>query len=271
MLTVDSDNISHDSYYVKSSDTDLYFQATIPFYFSLMQEMGGGHASEMGIGIEDLYRDYKYTWVISRTRVSFARHAKWREKVDLESWAQPNVRLHCPRVINCYADGETVFSAMTLWAIVDMVRKRPVRPQQISFENYIGRRPDRYMPTDIGQLPAWDEVEKTEILPSYEAVPHFYDVDVNKHINNVVYVQWVIASLGMDFLTEHEIALMDVKWEKQTYAGDDLVVEAALIKKEGEDCTFVHRIRNNAGASVFSAITEWRDRQDRTRLLSEEL
>lgn len=271
MLTVDSENVSHDSYFVKASDTDLYYLATIPFYFSLMQEMGGGHAAHMGVGIEDLYRKYRYTWVISRTRVKFGNHATWRDTVDLESWAQPNVRLHCPRVIRGYVKDDIVFDAMTLWAVVDVARKRPVRPQLVLDELCLADPAKHFAEPLTGQLPDWDETEKLEILPPFEAVPHFYDVDINGHINNVIYVEWILSALGKKFLTDYEADMLDVKWERQTYADDDLVTETAVTRDSRDLISFIHRIKNKDGKTVFSAISDWRLRRNKTQPLDMEL
>lgn len=262
MLTVDNENVSHDAYYVKSGDTDLYHLATIPYCFSLMQEMGGGHAAAMGVGIEDLFQKYKYTWVISRTKVNFCRYAMWRETVSLESWAQSNVRLSCPRVINGYVGDKPYFSAMTLWAVVDVARKRPVRPQQVLDELNLADPAKHFVSPDLGPMAEWDETEKLELLPPYEAVPQFYDLDINGHINNVVYVEWIISSLPRTFLKDHEAAMLDVKWVKQTYADDDLTAESAVTGKNGDSVSFIHRIRNKDGATVFSAVSSWRKRTD---------
>lgn len=271
MVSADSDNLAHGSYYVRATDVDLYFMTTIPYYFSMIQEMAAAHTTLKGIGIEGLYRDYKLTWVIARARINFVSHPRWMDQIELISWAQQNVRLNCPRVVRGYAGNELLFDAMTIWGIIDPMRKRPVRPQPILEILGTADPAKHYADPALPRLPEWDETEKLEMLPALETRPYFYDVDVNGHVNNVMYLHWIINALGRSFLSGHEVEMIDVKWEKQTYAEDEVTVETALTGKKDGICSFIHRIRNENGVTVFSGASEWRERRDKFQALGKEL
>lgn len=260
-ITIDSENVAHRSFTVRAMDVDLYFQASIPFYFSIIQEITAEHTTSRDIGIEDLYRDYKYTWVVAREKIDFISHPRWMENVDLISWAQPNIRLHCPRSVQGYVDNKPIFNAMTMWAVVDPARKRPIRPQPIL--DILGiADPDKYfMDPVFEQMPLWDEIDKLSILPSFIARPNFSDVDVNGHVNNVSYIQWLQNAMDREFLSEHEPLTMDVIWERQTFADDEVKVDTALISEHDGKYRFLHRMTNGKGVTVFSATSEWSERK----------
>ena len=260
MIEIDNENTAHDSYYVRASDTDLFFKGTVPFYFSIMQEMGASHAAAKKVAITDLMDEYGATWVISRTRVKFLHHASWQDHISVQSWAQEPVRLHCPRVIKGVVDGVPVFEAMTLWAVIDVKRARPIRPGFV-LEKLIPADPEKhFMSPDLSPIKGWDETDKISVLEPYRAEPVFYNIDANGHINNVVYLEWIISAMDQDFLKTHEPDTMDVKWVRQTFASDCPVVETALIKEENGLTSFIHRIVNKDGKTVFEAESSWRDR-----------
>lgn len=271
MVTIDNENVAHGSYYVRGTDADLYYMATIPFYFSILQEMGVEHTTAKGIGIEELYRDYKLTWVIARARIKFLSHPRWMDRIDIVSWAQKNVNLHCPRVVKGFIGNELKFDAMTIWGIIDPARKRPVRPQPILDILGTADSEKHYEEPMLSKLPDWDEEDKLEILPVYQAMPHFYDVDINGHVNNVSYLHWMMYALGRKFLSDFEVSMVDVKWVRQTFAEDEIKVETALTQFKDGICSFIHRITNGSGYTVFSAVSEWRERRVRFQPLGREL
>ena len=54
---------------------------------------------------------------------------------------------------------------------------------------------------------------------------NYYDTDTNEHINNISYVNWVCDAFPFSFMDSHRIQTIDCHWAKQTFNGDDLVVE----------------------------------------------
>jgi Acyl-ACP thioesterase len=42
----------------------------------------------------------------------------------------------------------------------------------------------------------------------------YYNIDVNKHVNNSYYFDWMVDTLEMDYIANHRIKSMDIKYEK---------------------------------------------------------
>ena len=258
-MWIDEDNVAHDEYFVRASDTDMFYNAALPFYFDAMQEMGGEHASRMGLAIADMMRERNWTWVITRTRAIFHHQDVWQDTVKLETWAQKGFKLHCPRVVNGYGkDGDLSFEAMTLWALIDLERKRPLRPSEIEPMIRLPQKEEHWKDPDIGKIQKFDDAELVEKWPVHYPVPTYFDIDYNKHINNVVYVRWMVSAMNEDFLQEYMPEIVDVQWVHQTFRNDKVYVETGLTARTDTEAELVHSIRKDDGTILFEANTKWR-------------
>ena len=182
-MIVTERNTGEEKILIRGADTDRFNDASIPFFFSICQDAGGFHAGLFGFSAEELMGKHNWTWMILRSRIRFHKIPHLGDTIKVETWAQPSFHLFFPRVINGYTDnGEPVFEAMTHWVLFDIARKRPLRPSTLDFPI-----PDESIRKDpkLGKMPDWDDVKKLEILPSYAPECSYYDVDLNKHINNV--------------------------------------------------------------------------------------
>lgn len=260
-MRISSENVAYEDYFVRATDTDMFYDATIPFYFSAIQEMGGEHASKLGIAIDDLQREKGWTWVITRTRALFYGSSSWRDTLNLETWPQEPYRLHCPRVVNGYCNGSKIFEAMTLWAVIDMNRKRPVRPQEVMGSIQPAPADKYFVNPDIGKIIKYDDAEKLKEYMIYRPTPAYYDIDYNKHVNNVVYLRWITEAMDEDILKTYRPSMLDVQWEHQTFSNDKIYGQTALTAETDDKLSFVHRLmKEEYGKSdtvLFEAYSEW--------------
>ncbi len=262
-MRIDENNIAYKDFFVRAKDTDMFYNATVPFFFSAIQEMGGEHAAEMGIAIDDLIRERNWTWVITRTRVVFHGTAAWRDTLSLESWPENPFQLHIPRVVNGYdKDGKPVFEAMTLWAVLDLARKRPVRPKEVMEYIPIPQDEKHIVNPEIGKVRPYESLSRIRELPLYKPVPTYYDLDYNRHVNNTVYIDWIMAAMEEDVMKGYNPSLIDVQWKKQTFHNDRVYTETALVGETKDTLSFAHRImKEEDGAEdsvAFEAYSEWK-------------
>lgn len=261
-MRLTEENIGLEDIAVRASDTDRFYDATIPFFFSSSQEVAGEHATLFGMGISEMYEKEMRTWVIVRTRMDFTRIPKWREKLTFETFPQKGYKLFCPRVVMARDEkGEPVMNAMTHWVLMDLSRKRPI-PAKMVEERFNMKYEDRFQNPDIGKILKYEEAEKIEVFEEKTFCPNYFDIDLNRHVNNVAYTRWCCESIPDEILLDYQISMIDVQWESQTFEGENVRVETAVTAKDENTLSMVHRIKKIADDKiVFEANSDWKRKQ----------
>jgi len=255
------------TYTVGSADTDAFYRTRLSLYQTLVQEAAGVHAGKRGVGIPDLVKK-GVTWVIARSRMEIYSYGKWLDELTIKTWPLDAKGLKCPRIVECYGpDGSLAFKADTDWAIVDIEKKRPVRPTE-EFINTI--KPPRKELQGECTFPNLMQIKEahTEELIRYNPQIHYLDTDANHHINNRSYVNWCLEALPEDFMDAYKASLLDVKWGIQSYRHDKLEV---IVKGKSKDelsqespTLYFEIFRHNDDGTddkVYDAYTKWKKRE----------
>lgn len=82
-----------------------------------------------------------------------------------------------------------------------------------------------------------------------------YNIDINQHVNNSYYFDWMLDSLDINFLRQHKLKSVDIKYEHELTYGD---TPKALVKtiEDNELVETKHCITNGENKSA-EAIFKW--------------
>lgn len=264
MFRIDENGIGYDEMEVRSSDTDRFFKARIPFFFTMLQEAAAKHSSQSHCAIPEFVANENKTWVIVRAKMTIDRLPDWMETVSIETWPEEPYRMFAPRIVTGRTEnGESVFTTVSHWVVIDIGRHRPIRPNEALQYFTIPSRELRYIDPDIGKLRIADDFSGYR-LPDFHPRTYYYDTDTNGHINNVSYINWTCDAFPFTFLDSHRIHTIDCHWIKQTFDGDDLVVETYSESEDplSEDqpvffTRIAKRLEDGTLSPVFEAETGW--------------
>lgn len=171
------------SYTVHSYETDPAGRASMPALCRFMEDAAGNHARRLGVGMEQL-TGKNATWVLSRLHFKVDRRPCWNDEIQLETWPSRMDRLFALREFRlCDAEGRSFMTASSAWMVIDLDKRRPLRPQAF-FEGIPLPEEQLFSSTPAKLEPQGDE-EKTGRV----TVP-FSSLDLNGHVNNVAYLNW---------------------------------------------------------------------------------
>ncbi len=265
---VDEENVGHAlDYTVRSSDTDSFYRAKPIFLFTINQELGGLHSIEKHCGIKDIYEAEKKTWMILRTRMEIESLPLWTDDLECTTWCQEGYKLYGPRFIDVKDtnNGKKVFSSLSYWLVMDLEKNRPARPNVFEDRLPPADKEKHFVNPDLPPLPK-KESFPYQITNDFPVAINYYDTDYNRHVNNLSYINWVLDVLPHNFLDEYMPSLIDVKWEKQSFLDDSLVVRTyadskdELKKENPKFLSEIVRIKDDKEEVVFTSYSEWKKR-----------
>lgn len=170
----------------------------------LLEAAAGEHAAALGVGIDAL-RAGGRAWMLVRLGLRAARWPEPGEEVEVLTW--PSRRTAGARAWREFevrdAAGCPLLEAASVWLIVDLERRRPVRLPGFLHQLPFPARDTSIEfvdPPDPGAPPGSISIRRIE--PSH--------IDINLHVNNVAWIAWAEeeadlphpARLQADFLAE---------------------------------------------------------------------
>jgi len=259
------DNIYKENYKIYSPNCDAHLIAKLDWFFQIVQEIAGYHASLLNFAIPDL-KKLGLTWVISRENLEIFQYPKWRDVVSVETWVElPFRRVLIPRIIVAKnAENEIIFKAITLWAIIDLKTKKPIEPMPILEK--IGLPQKAFNEKFYIKKREYFN-EEFPIIGTTTPNINYSDTDLNHHVNNISYIRWVLQSLPNSFRDEYITKNIDVSWLKQTYLTDKVKLITNSESKDAlseETPILYHKLicENPDGSKkiVFEAKSIWEKR-----------
>jgi acyl-ACP thioesterase len=220
-----------EKYGVRSYDVDFHGEATLGAMCRFMQEVAGAHAETIGVGFEAL-TSKGMAWVLARQRIEIDRMPGVGETVTARTWPSGKDRLFFYRDFHfAAADGRTLLRATTAWFVI-AIATRERQPAEAfidelfpmgepQFEN----RPARLRPQSGGGA--------GPVFPV-----RYGDLDVNDHVNNVRYLEWLLDGLPIEFHRGNRLRSIDVNYLAETLPGDAV----RIVNAESGDGTLSHRI-----------------------------
>ena len=202
-----------------------------------LQEVAGDHSAILGTDQKAL-TDKNLFWAVIRHRVQITRLPGSGEKLRLETWPMPTTRTAYPRSTIAYDErGNECFRSISLWILMDAGTRSMVLPGksgvQVSglLRGCELQTPSSMLPREMGEME--------------ERIVRYTDLDINGHMNNCRYLDWIEDLLPSKFHESHELReftlcyMSEVRenepvqlhWELSD--GPVLTVEA--VRKEGGD------------------------------------
>ncbi|TFH01927.1 MAG: hypothetical protein E4H13_03535 [Calditrichales bacterium] len=244
-------NILHENYTVRSYEMDLRGKASVPTICNYLQESAGNHATKLGVSVLELFKKNQ-TWVLSRLHVKILKYPNWRETVTMETW--PSVRqgrFAIRDFIIFNQESEPLIKASSSWMVLDLKTLRPITlPEEVTQIN-VPDKP-RAIDTDFPKLSLPENAE-----PVNELGVRLGDLDINRHVNNVTYVEWALESLPISIWKKSELAELEISYRAETKYGERVIVHADHVAD-----SYTHLISSAGDKRNLAVVkTLWRDIQ----------
>ena len=225
---------------------DMNGHIKLPDVILLSLQVSGMQSIELGVSDKTILEDYNLVWIITEYEIEVVRLPRFAEEITIETEALSYNRLFCYRRFTIYDEaGQDLIHMMATFVLMDRdsrkvhaVEPEIVAPYQSDFDKKLIRGP---------------KYESLEEPISKDYHVRFYDLDMNGHVNNSKYLDWIFEVMGADFLTQHIPKKINLKYVKEVRPGG---VITSAVERTGLESK--HVITSD-GATNAQAIITWQE------------
>lgn len=238
--------------HVRSYETDTQGRLQVPILCQLLQEAATAHAAILGVAVESLIES-GVAWVLSRLHLEMECWPTADEQIVIETWPEAASRLFTERRFEILDGSERrIGSVSTLWLVLDLERRRPVRlPAQVAdrlHEHELGDEPRRF-----GELVTPDPAERELSFTVRRS-----DLDLAAHVNNTSHVEWAIEAVPDEVWCTADLTVLEIHFLSECRHGQRVVSRSQAIERADETEVRHQLVRSDDDAEVARAITRWR-------------
>ena len=225
---------------------DMNGHIKLPDVILLSLQVSGMQSIELGVSDKTILEDYNLVWIITEYDIEVVRLPRFAEEITIETEALSYNRLFCYRRFTIYDEaGQEIIRMLVTFVLMDRdsrkvhaVEPEIVAPYQSDFDKKLIRGP---------KYESLDE----PISKDYHV--RFYDLDMNGHVNNSKYLDWIFEVMGADFLTQYIPKKINLKYVKEVRSGG---VITSAVERTGLESK--HEITSD-GATNAQAIITWQE------------
>ena len=222
-------------------------RATMVSVCNWLQEAASLNAESLAFSKSDFEAaGENISWVLTRLKVRIARFPKWEEKVSILTFPRGGRRIVAYRdFVLTGADGAELGRATSEWMLIDLASRKIVAIPDGVFAAANTVREPVFGEEPFAKL-RWDCKAESPDALSFRA--RRGDIDLNGHVNNVHYVEWLMEGRPDAAGPCREL---DIVFKSETLAGEEVRVESV----ETEPGSFVHRVHAPDGRDHVIART----------------
>jgi len=233
-------------FHIESYVCDFTEKATITVMSRFLLDAASIHAQQRGFGYEQISKD-NVVWVLSRLSIQMYEYPGHNQDITVETWIETVSRLFTQR---CFSfinqSGKIIGYARTIWAAIDVQTRRPIdipawRPDMLQYVEDEKQCPIEKM----NKIPPVDDIDS-----SMGYTVRYSDIDINKHMNSIKYIEHAVNIFDLNYFSEKFIHKFEIVFLAEGMFGDKLKLykqnlsenEYIIDTKKGEESICRSRI-----------------------------
>lgn len=213
------------------------------------QEAAGDHCIALGTDWDRMAAKGLF-WAVIRQRLEVTRLPQVGETITVKTWPMPTTRVAYPRATAaCDEAGNELFKVISLWVIMDIHTRAMIRPDRsgVDVEGAVLG----------GELRAPAGLTFKDLPEESVRTVGFTELDINGHMNNARYLDWLCDLLPSGFHKDHPLKAVTICYLSEALEGYQVLLrwdQGEVLRVEGS----VAKTDANAGhTKIFTAQMEF--------------
>jgi acyl-ACP thioesterase len=212
----------------------------------LFQEAAGNHAQHLGAGYAALLEKQLF-WALSRISVEILQLPKWGDEIHIETWPCSLVGPFFRRDFIIYNQKhEAICKGVSGWLLLSSENMRPLRAEKLNM----------VLPFNEGKFALElfpDRLTGTAKTTVFSKKILYNEIDVNNHVNNTRYLDWVMDCFDSDFHQKYRIKSFSLEFLGEMHWGD----EVELLSGNEGTSFHIQAVNVKTGKIAFRANVDW--------------
>lgn len=230
-------------YLVDSRETDPWGRCRPSGVLGLLQEAATGAAGALHASHAELMERHHVFWMLARVWYRLQRPLAWGERVQIRTWHRGGRGASTYRDFDLTAGGRPVGEAVSLWVLADAqthkLQRMSILPE---FQDSSGGALCKSRTLNKIALPA-------DMAQCERRTFRYSDLDINGHVNNAKYADFVCDALHMEDLgPDRFVSSLQLGYLAECRAGETV----SLFTAQDAALHYVHGA-DEAGRSRFDA------------------
>ena len=242
--------ITNKQYEIHFYEIDYKRKALLTSIVNFLGDIAISQSEGIGMGLEYLTEN-KQAWVILKWDITMIRYPVIGEKITVRTWPLSFRKFYAYRQYNILdAAGEIIGTADSIWILIDTEKRKA---HTISSEVHAAYKVSENSKesVDFGKLKPPSVIHEEK---SYDV--RYSDIDTNKHVNNVKYIDWCVETVPLDVVLNYTLKNIKVIYQKETTYGETIKVSTEIIH-EGNEVICFHKIEDKDGNRLTLCKTTW--------------
>jgi acyl-CoA thioesterase FadM len=212
------------------------------FLFMILQETAGEHHTAVQDSLLKLYHQ-GYGWVLLQAIYEFESLPRYGQHLLIRTWISEIGTIKAKREYEIILNEEKIIGkAQKLWAFIDVHSKRPTALPDSIREKW-----------DVVPKTLFEKVPRPQMLKEYEQSAKICtrksDLDINGHVNNLRYLEWLNESMPEEF-SDKGIIKLNARFLKESVYPEILIAKSKII---GQNKVLFSIEKEQNGESCFVA------------------
>ena len=235
-----------ENYKITSYQVDFQEKIKPTHLMQLFQEAAGNHAQHLGAGYAALVEE-KMFWALSRIRVEVLQLPLWGDEIHIETWPCSLVGPFFRRDFIFYnAANEPICKGVSGWLLLNAETMRPQRADKLNID----------LPFNEGKFALEsfpDRLSGSAETAVFKKKILYNEIDVNFHVNNTRYLDWVMDCFDSTFYQTHKLNSFTLEFLGEMHWGDEVEL---LSGQEGTNF-HIQALNSQTGKIAFRADVDW--------------
>jgi len=249
-MSTSADLIHHERFTIRTYEIDNQKQATVPALVKLMHEAAMQQVIQLKLSVWDLEPE-NISWVLMRKYLQIERLPKLGETITIQTHPAGFEKFFTYRDYQVFDDDENrIAHSSSTWLLMDTQTRRMTRIPDfiLDFSDQLPP-PEACLPRPEDKLPP---LEQVDIQQHFQV--NWYDLDFNQHLNNALYVQWMLQTVPDDLLQNGQLKHLSVQYRAESHWKDQIIAETQQLS----ETHFLHRLKlQHSDKKLAFAETQW--------------